>query len=607
MVKKLILLFIPGYLCLSYSLSAQSITFEEAVEKGKADYLHMLVQYEQQEKDTLLLRELVKVAWKLENTVGYGADTLGMLALHLADSLKLNAFKLEALELMSRIWFRMGYYDDSQKMCIEGLELAKQLGSVGRVSRLMRGQSFAYIYEGAYDSAMYSLIDQIEYLQEYGLSGGNHIQMQLGAFYHLQGEYEAAHFEFDSALSYHHEKNARNFTQRDPTIGRNLILGEKGITYIMQGNLEEGIRLVRLSLGAYVQLDNWRGMAYDFNNLGIGFLKLGVYDSAQYYLEKSIEINTVLQNKNMLAQSFLYMGKLFCALGEAQQAYQWYQDCIEMAKAPAIREVARQGFYDLGQLFVELAHFEQAIVQFHKYDSVSHQVLGESLKRMRSAAEEFLWQKQEAKFAAVASEANLYSRLTWTVIVLSMLAVCTLGLILNRLRLRSVLAEKQQQSLLLEKENAQLAHDKLKGEVDHQRRELASTTMYAMQKNEILRSVQESLQKVVQSHPKAKADLRAVSKFIEGGLQQDRDWENFKVHFEQVHPSFFSSLKKAYPVLSPNDLKHCAYLRINLSVKEVAQMLGINANSVTMSRYRLKKKLGLSPDDSMNDFIQNIS
>ena len=100
--------------------------------------------------------------------------------------------------------------------------------------------------------------------------------------------------------------------------------------------------------------------------------------------------------------------------------------------------------------------------------------------------------------------------------------------------------------------------------------------------------------------------IREMDKLISQGEQQDRDWDTFKVHFEKVHPAFFSALKQACPELSPNDLKHCAYLRINLSVKEVAQMLGINAQSVNQSRYRLKKKLGLSTEDSLSDYIQTI-
>jgi DNA-binding CsgD family transcriptional regulator len=73
--------------------------------------------------------------------------------------------------------------------------------------------------------------------------------------------------------------------------------------------------------------------------------------------------------------------------------------------------------------------------------------------------------------------------------------------------------------------------------------------------------------------------------------KMDKDWEQFAVHFDKVHSDFLQILKAAYPVLSSHELKLCAYLRMNLSSKEIAQLENISVRGVEISRYRLRKKL----------------
>ncbi|MCB0471413.1 MAG: hypothetical protein KDC51_13280, partial [Flavobacteriaceae bacterium] len=73
-----------------------------------------------------------------------------------------------------------------------------------------------------------------------------------------------------------------------------------------------------------------------------------------------------------------------------------------------------------------------------------------------------------------------------------------------------------------------------------------------------------------------------------------------------VHPGFFDFLNKNFPELTNNDLKACAYIRMNLSSKEVASLTNVSPKSVTMHRYRLKKKLNLDTEDSLKNFLFNI-
>jgi len=86
----------------------------------------------------------------------------------------------------------------------------------------------------------------------------------------------------------------------------------------------------------------------------------------------------------------------------------------------------------------------------------------------------------------------------------------------------------------------------------------------------------------------------------------ENNWDDFKLHFEKVHPDFFTKLGNAYPSLSQTDNKHCAYIRMKLNTKEIARLLGISATSVQMARFRLKKKMNLGKDIDLRNHIHKI-
>ena len=83
----------------------------------------------------------------------------------------------------------------------------------------------------------------------------------------------------------------------------------------------------------------------------------------------------------------------------------------------------------------------------------------------------------------------------------------------------------------------------------------------------------------------------------------DKEWENFARHFDTVHSDFVIKLKEKHPNISNNEMKLCAYLRMNLSSKEIAQLMNISVRGVEISRYRLRKKMGVTSDVNLFDYL----
>ena len=86
----------------------------------------------------------------------------------------------------------------------------------------------------------------------------------------------------------------------------------------------------------------------------------------------------------------------------------------------------------------------------------------------------------------------------------------------------------------------------------------------------------------------------------------DNDWENFTNHFDKAYNLFTINLKEKFPKLTANDLKICTFLRMNLSTKEIAQLMNISMRGIELSRYRLRKKLNISTEVSLFDFLNEI-
>lgn len=143
---------------------------------------------------------------------------------------------------------------------------------------------------------------------------------------------------------------------------------------------------------------------------------------------------------------------------------------------------------------------------------------------------------------------------------------------------------------------------------DQKNRELSTQTIQLTQKNQLLNDIQEKVQAVAYKlRGELKQEMRQIEKLITSNLNMGNEWEVFKLHFENVHPHFFEDLQQRYPSLSLNDQRHCAYLKIGLSNKEIAHIFNISASSVITHHYRIKKKMGFTGDQKLVDVIVQMN
>ncbi|MCK3686202.1 triple tyrosine motif-containing protein [Maribellus sp. YY47] len=168
--------------------------------------------------------------------------------------------------------------------------------------------------------------------------------------------------------------------------------------------------------------------------------------------------------------------------------------------------------------------------------------------------------------------------------------------------------EFQQQSLLADKEIIRLKNEKLEAEKIYLDKELANQTLSLVQKNKFLLKINQELKQIADqtADSSVKTKMVVLKKRIDREIDGQQQKKIFESYFEEVHADFFARLKEHFPQLSPKDLRLCAYIRMNISTKEIATLMNISDRGVEISRYRLRKKMELSRDVNLSTFLLNI-
>ncbi|MDF1547287.1 MAG: triple tyrosine motif-containing protein, partial [Bacteroidales bacterium] len=176
------------------------------------------------------------------------------------------------------------------------------------------------------------------------------------------------------------------------------------------------------------------------------------------------------------------------------------------------------------------------------------------------------------------------------------------------LTIKRVKSREKRKRLVKEREIIQLRNEKLRADISFKSQQLANSTMGIIKKNEFLLSLKDKLKR-----QKEQLGTRYPDKYfqdiiakIDKNIAGEDDWQLFEFNFEQAHETFLLNLKKSFQDLTPSDLRLCAYLRINLTSKEIAPLLGVSVRGVENHRSRLRKKLNLSTETNLTEFILSL-
>lgn len=157
-----------------------------------------------------------------------------------------------------------------------------------------------------------------------------------------------------------------------------------------------------------------------------------------------------------------------------------------------------------------------------------------------------------------------------------------------------------------EKEIIKLQNEKLANEIHYKNNALADASMHLVEKGDALGKVKDILAGVYKKYGN-NPEIKDALLLLNDAEKNSDNWDKFASHFDEINNDFLKKLKSRFPTLTPTDLKVCAYLQLQLSTKEIAQLLAISVRGVEIKRYRIRKKLQLQKEQSMTAFLNAIA
>ena len=513
------------------------------------------------QSDTTKTLTYAKLCWEIAKTDQSRARQYGQAGFTLARKLGYARGEFENLQKVGVSYGRQSNYPEALTYFLKALPIAEKLSNKPQLAHLLENIGMVYTTQKDFEKSLrfYNRALQI-YQQQTDKLGEANTYFYLGEVYVYLNQFEQGMSSFKKSLSLYDPKQQR-FDYGATLSGFAWALHRQ---HRFTEAIPYDLQCLQLMEAEHFQT----GIANAADRLAISYSQQGDYQRAEQYGLRSLAACRSVHDWNQTKNTEKTLFRIYTASGDLTKANQHF------------------------------SAFEAA------QDSVFGQQRSQAIAEVETRYETKL---KDEQIAGLNQKNQLQQYLLWASVLGGILLLIVLALLYNRYQLRDKEKRAIEQQRETERELSRAQQEKLQLELDLKHRELASNALFAYQKNEMLGELKEQVDELLLEPDKPqKQKLKAIQKFIQSNLHFEADWDGFKLHFEQVHPRFFEKLQNNFPDLTPNELKLCAYTRINLSNKEIARLLNINNSSVEMARYRMKKKVGLEGQATINDFIQTI-
>lgn len=500
-----------------------------------------------------------------------------------------DTIRIRLLQELSKISFKtnLGLTLDYSK---QALEIAKNCGNKRVLSVAYTQTASNLIFIGTYDESLKLFIEALKIGEELKDSS------LLFPIYHNMGVLKDRLQQFDEALEYYFkalgilEKSSKNknFKVSDhqyPTLYNSIgnIYGSKGDKKSAKEYYLKGYSLCK---GKDMEI-----FGTLCNNLGKIGIETGDYENALKYLSESLVYRTKVNDRLGIAKTNIFLSLYYKNKKDYTKAIEYANQAFDISKATKAMLTMQNASNMLSDIYFETKDFEKSLEYFKQYKIYNDSLLNDK-KYSEIAKLQFQYKFEiEKKENEVRQQKNRFS----FILVSSSLF---LGLII--LGLLFFLSRSRNRRIRLEKE-------KLESEMMVKNKELTTNVMYLLQKNELIDGIS---QRLLSLKTKLNDDNKQALQKIIFDLQSITDkevWEEFEIRFQSVHEDFYRNLKTKFPDLTPSEIKLAAFLRLNMTSKDIASITGQSINSLENARYRLRKKLGITNQEvNLVNFLLEI-
>lgn len=436
------------------------------------------------------------------------------------------------------------------------------------------------------------------------------IQMNIGLLhFHLRDQ--------DKSIPYYNEAlkildEAEGLDSTDLALHKVRLYNNMAAVHIQRSDYATALPFFEQAVLMNRPLDDKRNEGSLTNNIGICLMEMGEHARANEYFLRSLALRQALDDARGQAQVLNNLGKNQVNFGHFEAARAHFQQALAIGQRIESPESMVISLESLSLVYDTL-NDHAAALKAHR----AFKVLNDSLYNAGSRAtiarleEEFRRDKEHEALRAAAARKdveNARQRL-WNIALGGALffLLLTAFLVFKIMRGRVRTGKLEQEKLRLESEKLEAEQATLRASLESKDRELTANALFLLKRNELIAHIAERLLK---AKPTFRQENQQVVQEIVRDLQASHDehnWKEFEAHFTRVHSTFYQTLQERFPALTPNERKLCAFLRLNMSTKDISAITQQTLNSITVARSRLRKKLGIEGDEvNLIDFLQSM-
>ena len=527
-----------------------------------------------------------------------------------------------------------GYFEnigvrDSAKYYLEqSKKFFDELGELKRSAEANKAIAINEYYQGNPSLALERVVENIQnritLKDSLGLAADYNFQ---GGIYRQLGKTELALKSVMTSFKIQEELNNRVGMADAMQVLAALEVGQKSIDYEKE------------ALAIYEEEGDQFYQALVNNNLGTSYIHNKDFDKAELHIQKAIDLATELnavdivgdattkmshvhmnqgnyelaiaslkealaihnENKQAIARAE-NLGTIAIAynkMNQPLQALPYIDECLELS-ASINSLSSEKGAYEIrSESYRLLGNYKKALADHTQFkvlnDSLFNNEKTEQIERLKTEFEverketELVMEKN--KVVLLEKEAKLSALQKWFLSIGLLFSFVTLGLMFYGFRQKAKAAAQEK--------------EKLDAELSYKKKELTTHALHLAKKNELLEGLKQKA-KELKENAEEKQGYQKLIRTIDFDLMDDNNWENFANYFQQVHKDFNQNVARKYPDVTPNELRLISLVKMNLSIKEMANIMNISVPGVKKARQRLRKKMNLETKDSLEMAVLGI-
>ncbi|MDY0101628.1 MAG: tetratricopeptide repeat protein [Lentimicrobium sp.] len=330
---------------------------------------------------------------------------------------------------------------------------------------------------------------------------------------------------------------------------------------------------------------------------------MGKYQEALPLAEKSYQIIKDTEDDYSIVYRTTLKARILLKLNRTSEAIPILEEAATRSKKAGLHTEEKDAYKYLVTAYRNAKQWEEALLAQDKYIAIKESTEGiEVQAELNNLQTQFETEKKQHLINSLNAQNLAHKKRNH--LFIGLLAASILALVLLAFMIRWRNSTIRQNKILIEQQLRinKLEQEQLKIQLDYKARELSAATLQLINKNEVLSDLKGKLEVTRSSLP----EVNQIIGQIDRNINLDNDWQNFRRHFEEVHPCFFKKLVERFPGLTINEERLCAYLLLKLNTKEISQMLNVTTAAVDKSRNRLRKKFDIAPEVNLQDFLSKI-